>query len=326
MALELFSEGLVLIVSLALLAKSASLAVRYASRLARMSGLGELSIGFVLVSAVTSLPELSIGITSALSSNIGLTIGNVMGANVANVLLIAGVCAFFYPGAVRPSVFGKLSIILFLTALIPLILFQMGSASRLGGIALLLSFLAFSFYSIKKPGMLKKLGFVVTENSIDGLRTKAKKLMQSMVWLGVGIAGVVVSSQFVVGSAVVLAGFLNIAKSVLGATIISLGTTLPELSVSLTAYLKGKRELALGNMVGSAMTNLTLILGTALSLSAFSVNFNVFSELILFTVLASIFLALLIENGRLGRGQGAALLVAYGLFLVFTMLAGRAGQ
>lgn len=315
-----------MVASIALLAKSASIAVRHASMLAGLAGVGELAIGFVLVSVATSLPELSVAITSALSNNVSLTIGNVMGANVANVLLIVGLCAFLYPGSIKRAVFGRLSMVLFLTALIPLLLFQMGTGgSRMGGMVLLAAFVGFSLYSLERPTFLIKAGFAVLPDIERLVNGKGREIAHAFFWLAVGAAGVVISSVFVVNSAVALAGFLGLAKSVLGATIVSIGTTTPELSVSLAAYRMGKRDLALGNAVGSAMTNLTLILGTALSLSAFSVNFNVFSELVLFTVLASIFLALLIENGKLGRSQGAALLVAYGLFLLFTILAGRIG-
>ncbi len=319
--------AIALSVSAVFLAKFSILTVRHASMLAGLTGVGELAIGFILVSVATSLPELSVAVTSALSNNVSLTIGNVMGANVANVLLIVGLCAFLYPGKVKRSVFGRLSMALFLTALIPLLLFRMAdSGSRIGGLILLAAFVGFSFYSLGKPHLLFREGFAVWPNIERLMSTKGNRIAHASLWLAVGVAGVVVSSIFVVNSAVSLAGFLNVAKSVLGATIVSLGTTTPELSVSLAAYRMGKRELALGNNVGSAMVNLTLILGSALSLSAFAVNIGVFSTLLLLAVLASIFLALLIENGRLGRREGAALLVAYGLFLAFTLMAGRIGQ
>lgn len=319
---EIALSGIILAASLFFLSRFASLTVRHASLLARLTGIGELAIGFVLVSVATSLPEFSVAINSALSNNMGLTIGNVMGANVANVLMIVGLCAFLYPGEVRRPVFGKLSAVLFLTALIPLLLFHLGNWSRAGGLMLLATFAGFVVYSFGRPDVLTRHGFSVPpifEHISDG---RGRKLSHASFWLAVGVAGVVVSSRFVVDSAVSLAGFLGIAKSVIGATIISLGTTTPELSVGLAAYRSGKRELALGNSVGSAMVNLTLILGSALSLSAFAVNLGVFSTLLLLAVLASILLALMIENGKLGRSQGAALLVAYGLFLAVTVLAG----
>lgn len=320
---EIALSGIILTASLFFLSRFASLTVRHASLLAKLTGIGELAIGFVLVSVATSLPELSVAITSALSNNVSLTIGNVMGANVANVLLIVGLCAFFYPGRVRRPAVGKLSAVLFLTALIPLLLFHLGNWSRAGGLLLLATFAGFVFYFIGRPDVLIRHGFSVPpifERISDG---RGRKLSHASFWLAVGVAGVVISSKFVVDSAVSLAGFLGIAKSVIGATIISLGTTTPELSVALAAYRSGKRELALGNSVGSAMVNLTLILGSALAISSFSVNLKAFSTLVLLTVLASLFLAALIDRETIGRREGAALLVAYGLFLAVTVLAGR---
>lgn len=321
--LGMISNLLILIVSLFALNQASNLTIKHSVKIAGATGLGKATVGFILVAFSTSLPELFVAIFAIIEpENVGISIGNVLGSNITNICLVLGIIfvlialkysgnAKFIPAMVKEETRG-LHFALLVASVIPLALLYIGSARQLIGVSLLLVFI-YNMYQLSK-----------TRNTVEGLalpgeRHKLKKYIAIAI---LGAAGVVVSSYFIVGTASYLALSIGIPKVIIGATIVAIGTSLPELVTSLDSIKKGHADLALGNIVGSCFMNITLILGVTLVAAPFSVNIAVFSKLIIFSLIANLFLSYFLSNEKIGWQEGAIFLFIYCLFLVTSISGG----
>lgn len=308
---------LIFAISIVVLAKASHIVIKNSVKLARITKLGELVFGFILLSVATSMPELAVSFSAIASGNVGISIGNLLGSNVANLGLVLAIPAMMAPIAVRRGTFRKLPSLLFFSSIIPLFFLTMHEMSRFVGGALIAVFVLFALYSMKRKLSLK----LVHEEPKDLLK---KLLMpfqfyKALALLLFGILIVIVSSTFVVSSASGISSSLGIAESVIGATIIAIGTSLPELSVSLTAIKTKHHRMAIGTTIGSCLTNITLILGIVLLLSPAAVNIKIFSTLLFFVIGITMVSWYFFTTGRkLDRMEGTILLFIYILFLIST--------
>ena len=254
--------------------------------------------------------------------NVGISIGNVLGSNITNICLVLGTIfvlialkysgnAKFIPAMVKEETRG-LHFALLVASVIPLALLYIGSARQIIGISLLLVFI-FNIYRLSK-----------TRNSIAGptLEGENNKLKKYILMAVLGSAGVVASSFFIVETAPYLATAVGVPKVVIGATIVAIGTSLPELVTSIDSIKKDHADLALGNIVGSCFMNVTLILGVTLVAAPFSVEIAIFSKLIIFSLIANLFLSYFLSNEKIGWQEGAIFLFIYCLFLVTSVSGG----
>jgi len=301
-----------LVVSVAVLARSSGFVVDNAMKLSKFFGISQLAIGFILIAVSTSLPELSVSVVSSAANEGAIAAGNVFGSNIANILLILGTGAFLYGLKISATSLRDIGLVLLLTTIISVyIIFnssvQGNALSFIEGALLLSIFVIYAWYSIAKKG--------TEESNNNGKVTKAKAL-NAFLFFGVGILAVIVSSGFVVESAVKLAKLLGIAESFIGATIIAIGTSLPELSVDLQAIRKKHYGLALGDAIGSNMVNVTLVLGTAAVINPIHVQIPVFIAALLFAVIANmVLLYVAAVNKRIARLGGALFLVTYAIYI-----------
>jgi len=319
----LIGNLLILIAALFALNQASNLTIKHSVKIAGTTGLGKATVGFILVAFSTSLPELFVAIFAIMEpENVGISIGNVLGSNIANICLVLGIIfvliavkysdnAKFLPAMVKEETRG-LHFALLVASVIPLALLYVGSARQLIGVSLLLVFI-YNIYRLSK-----------TRNGIKGpaLEGDKHKLKKYIIMAVLGVAGVVTSSYFIVETAPYLAISAGIPKVVIGATIVAIGTSLPELVTSLDAIKKGHADLALGNIVGSCFMNITLILGVTLVAAPFSVNIEIFSKLIIFSLIANLFLSYFLSNEKIGWQEGAILLFIYCLFLVTSVNGG----
>lgn len=299
----MFESLALLLFSLAVLALSADFVVDHAVRLARFFKLSNAAVGFLLVSVATSLPELAVGLQSALRGEVALSVGNVLGANLADIALIGGLMAFTAGFIVSREDYADLTKALLIASVLPL--FLLLDLGKLTGVILILVFAVFFASIIRKRVELGGLAEV-----------SKREAAASGVLFAAGLTGVFFSSDFVVSSALSISSELGLAQAFVGAAILALGTTLPELMVSLTAIKKGNVGLALGNIAGSCVTNLGLVLGSASLIQVLDANRLVFFELVAFTVGANALFWFFTGRGRLGRWEGAALLAVYFGFLL----------
>ena len=303
-------QFLVLATSLFFLVKSSDAVSNSAARIASFTGLGQMTIGFLLLSVVTSLPELAVAVSSISTGDVGISIGGLFGSNVANIGLILGLTAILAPTAFRitEKSFKSLALMLLLCSIVPIMaLVPFGSNVYLG-VLLLFLFGLFVGYSIKSK-------FNMESEEVE----RPQGLKRELLITFMGVAVVLASARFVVSSSVSISHFFNVEEAVIGATVVAVGTSLPELSVSLAAARKKHMNLALGNILGSCFTNLTLILGVVLAMSTFRVNITVFVELIIVLLLVNLALWRMLVDSKIGLMDGLILLLLYIFFLGSTL-------
>jgi len=314
---DFVTQLIIFMISIVALSKTSHIVIDNSVKLARMTKLGELVIGFILLSVATSIPEFAVSFSALLSGDIGISIGNLLGSNIANLGLILGISAIIVPIAVKRTVFNRLLTILFMSSMIPLLLLTLAEVSRIVGSFLITAFCLFSIYSVKKNITAGIMGR--EPRSIVKKFLLPFKFYKSIAMLCIGMVGVMISSKFVVSSASAIASLMYIAESVIGATVIAIGTSLPELSVSLSAIKNEHPKIALGNLIGSCLTNLTLVLGLILIFSPFAISMHVFSTLLFFTLSTTIIVWYFFTTDRvLDRREGLFLLFIYIIFLITT--------
>lgn len=307
---------LVLVASLAVLAKASDVTINNSVKVADITGFGKTTVGFILVAFSTSLPELFVSVFAATGQGaIGVAVGNVLGSNIANICLILGICfllvtlkcpkyACLYPSMAKEEI-GSLYFGLFAASMIPLALLYIDEASRFVGVALLTVFVVYLY-------QLSKVKKVKEEGSTGGER---KKLRVYSLLVLLGAALVVASSFFLVGSASYIARIAGVPSVVVGATIVAFGTSVPELATCVAATRKGHFDLALGNIVGSGFINITCILGVTLVASPLSVNMAAFSKLVIFSLITNLLLWYFLSSEKLTWREGAVLLFVYSVFI-----------
>lgn len=294
-----------LLLGLLILIKSSSITIDRAVKLSKLSGISQLAIGFIFIAVITSLPELSIGIISSLQGNGILSMGNLIGANISNLTLVLGSIAFigFNLGKIYSRQIEQSVII---TTAIAIFLIILGNAGFIFGIFCLAIFYIFSS-SIAK---------VAIEVEVEGI--KSLEIIKAVFHLLLAISFVIIAAYIVTNSSIALAESLGITESVIGATILAIGTTLPELSVSLAAARKRNISLAIGNIVGSMITNLTLILGVVSLINPIVFGHDIITALSFLIAVNLIFL-LLAHRMKFGIREGVALLSIFILYLIIIL-------
>lgn len=314
-----------LVAGLAILIAGAEALVRGASSLGRSVGITPLVIGLTIVAFGTSAPELTVNIYSAIKGSTDLALGNIIGSNIANILLILGVTACLTPLVVKSSTV-RWEIPLALLAMLLVfvfgsdILFDGGAQNimtRSDGIALLGFFIIFMFYVF---------ALVSNESASqdEGTETEGKPLgFWSATGLSlVGLIGLVLGGKMLVDQAVVLATLAGLSEAVIGLTVVAIGTSLPELATSIVAALKKEVDIAVGNIVGSNIFNVFWILGVTSVIAPLPSpdGFMVDASVAILATLA-LFLALFVGNKhQLDRWQGVVFVLAYIGYLTYLVI------
>jgi cation:H+ antiporter len=330
---DLVFNILVIGVSFLVLNWASNLAINNALKVSKVTRLGKTAIGFSLIAFSTSLPELTVAIIAATSGGASLSVGNVLGSNIVNIALIVGLAAFIIyfkrPRQYNPTdgsnstvipafakeELGSIHFGLLVASVIPLVLIYVNQATWALGFVLISIFVVY-MYQLAKVRMPEENGGVNPD--------ERKKLKRFLIFTILGALGVVVSANFLVDSAVSIAGTIGIPQTVIGATIVAFGTSLPEITMDLKAFAKGHPALAFGDIIGSSFINITLILGITLFLpamfgNAVTMNMGVYQNLVIFSIITNLFFWYFLSQGKLGKKEGALFLFIYALFLVTTI-------
>lgn len=299
-------DFLILAALVLVLAKSASVVVDNIMKLSDFFGLGQLAVGFILLSTATSLPEFSVGVISSVSGEGAISAGNVFGSNVADILLVLGIIAFIGKIVVKREELNGIALVLLLTSLITIYVIFTSGLGRLEGLVLLLVFVVYAFYLLQSKRGQQGVGS----------RVSKREALSAFLWFCFGIAVVLVSSGLTVEFAVKVVKSFGLAPSFIGATVIAVGTSLPELSVDLAAARKKKYGIVIGDAVGSCMTNITLVLGTSALIHPMFFGMKVFLAVLLFALAANILLFYFASTTKkFGRREGAVMLLFYLVYL-----------
>ena len=264
--MDMVIQILLLVLGFALLVKGADWFVDGAAGIATKFGIPQLVIGLTIVAMGTSAPEAAVSITAAFAGNAEITIGNIVGSNVLNILIILGITALVYPVAVqKSSLIFDIPVVLFATAIL-FVLGYDGNISRLDGIIMLVIFVAylfFLFWDAKRPKKLESAEVQQEEAENEETKNEGKNLSlpKALIFTVIGLVLIVAGSNFVVKSATFIATALGLSQRFIGLTIVALGTSLPELFTSVTAAMKKNSDIAVGNIVGSNIFNILFIVG-----------------------------------------------------------------
>ncbi|WP_405120059.1 calcium/sodium antiporter [Pseudomonas leptonychotis] len=314
-----------LIAGLVLLVAGAEVLVRGAAKLAAQFGIPPLVIGLTVVAFGTSAPETAVSVQAAFNNSGDLAIGNVVGSNIANVLLILGMTALFAPLIVSRQLIRLDVPIMIGASLVVYALAWDGSLSRLDGALLfagIISYTAFLIISSRRSKDANEDDEFAKEFGLD----EPAKPYAWAINLGLIIAGLVLlvsGSNFLVEGAVSLARTLGLSELVIGLTVVAIGTSLPELATSITAALKGERDIAVGNIVGSNIFNLLCVLGLASMVSPQAINVAANALAFDFPVMIAVAVACLpifFSGYRINRWEGLLFLAYYAAYTVYLVL------
>ena len=285
--------------------------IRYVLVISKALGLSEIAAGFILLSVITSLPELSVSIVASLAGEGGLSVGNVLGSNIANLTIILGLAVLISRKEImiKGQTQKELVQFLFISSIIPLFIVQRGSLGPVLGIVLLTLFAYFGVTVSRK-----------TEVKIIEETPKQQK-EENMVRVGikflVGVTLIILLSKVAVDSSIDIADFVGLPTSIIGATIIGLGTSLPELATTIQALKQGQVNMALGNLLGSCITNITLILGVSSLLSFSEVNVVAVQSIMFYVLLSSLSVWYLVgASERLTKKSAIFLCMIYVIFIL----------
>ncbi len=311
------------IIGFIFLIKGADFLVDGAASIARRLNISDLVIGLTVVAFGTSTPELSVNIIASFKGNSDIAIGNVVGSNIANVFLILGVSSIIYPLAVTKGTVWKeiplsllAAIVLFVTANDQLLDgSQVSDLTRIDGLVFLSFFIIFIYYT---ASIAKRI-----EGMEEHVPAKQYGWLQSFLYIILGLIGLTLGGRWIVDGAVTFATQFGMSESLIGLTIVAVGTSLPELATSAVAAYKRNAEIAVGNVVGSNIFNIFFVLGISAIIKPlpFQMKNNLDIGVV---ILSSLLLFLFMFTGKkqsLDRWEGLIFLVCYGVFvayLVFT--------
>lgn len=338
--IALFVLGLVLLV------KGADFFVKAAATIAQKLGVSEFVIGLTLVAIGTSVPELASSVIAALKEQSGIVIGNVVGSNIANIGLILGIGALIARMKTEEEMLKRDGYIMLFAALIFYVFIINGAISRGEALIFLLLYLAYTMflfeakpksnenYAFKEfiryfiefkylvalgsrifPGINKKENSIPGERRIEELSRAG--LIRDFIVLGISGFAIVFGANNLVNAAIFFAEFFAIPKTVIGISLVALGTSLPELGVTLSAARQGYGTMAVGNVLGSNIANIFLVIGVSALIFPLSIIKSTVFYITPFMIFMSILLLVFIKGGwEIKRMEGVVFLVLYSLFLI----------
>ena len=307
MIIELVVPLLIFSISLVVLASASHFTIKSIEELIALTGLSEASAGFVILAVMTSTPEIIVALFSVLQGTPGISIGDILGSNVFNVGAVLGILGMLgFLKTCCTDLLVELTDILFITSLIPLLLVIFKVASPIIGVVLLGTFLV-NIYLMAK----KRTPMVKTNNSA-AVGKRSRKTVATMLILS--FAGVIIAARLVVSSGINIALILGAPPILIGVKVVAIGTSLPELTLDFAAVRRGRVQLAIGDIIGSNLTNLTLVLGLVLLTSPFAVDMTIFTEILPFLLITTIIFWRFLTRGGVSQVGGIILIMTYILF------------
>ena len=305
----MFLQVFILLVGFLLLVKGADWFVEGAAGIAKKLGIPQLIIGLTIVAMGTSMPEAAVSITAALQENAGITIGNIVGSNILNILIILGVTALITNVAIQKStLYYEIPYMIAITIVLMIFGITGGEITFIEGIVFWLLFIVFLGYLF----VMSKKG-----NSQEDEEVKDIPVWKCILFMVVGGVMVVKGSDFAVSGASAIARFFGMSERFIGLTIVAFGTSLPELVTSVTAAKKGNAGIAIGNIVGSNIFNILFVIGTTALIC--TVPFE--SKFIIDTIIAIASGVVLwlgtYKNRELRKPCGIVMLLGYAAYFIY---------
>lgn len=305
--MEIIVSMLMLALGFFMLVKGADWFVEGASGIADRFGIPQLIIGLTIVAMGTSAPEAAVSITAALKGSADITIGNIVGSNILNILIILGISSIIVPLAVSKSVLRRE--IPFMTA-VTVLLFWLGVDGKIGfldGVVLSLIFLFYLgwlFFTARK------------DKEADMAAVEKTSLWKSLLGTGAGLVLIIAGSHAAVDGASNMAEILGMSERFIGLTIVALGTSLPELVTSVSAARRGNADIAIGNIVGSNIFNILFVVGISALITPVPFSVGFYIDIVTAVSACILLLCLSVQHHKLSRTGGIVLVAAYILYFV----------
>jgi cation:H+ antiporter len=297
-----------LLVSFFFIAIASDRVIIYTTKLSAYYGLSQMSAGFIVLSVVTSLPELFVSIFAVISGQSGISVGNVLGSNIANLTVIIGL-AILLSGmkfSLKSTSQKELAEFLFVLSLIPMFIVERGSLGPILGVVLLILFVMFTLNISKKAGKIKALGFM-----------RKSELSKTIVKFIISIGILLFFSKIVVDNSINIAEILGLAPSIIGATMVAIGTSIPELATTVQAVKRHYFSMAFGNILGSCIANITLILGITSLFSVSEVSSIATGGMMFFVLASTLSVWYFVNTSKyLGKKTAIMLIIIYVLFVL----------
>ena len=307
--MEIVWQLLLLAVGFLMLVKGADWFVDGAAGIAEKFGIPHLVVGLTIVAMGTSAPEAAVSITAALKGNAGITIGNIVGSNILNVLVILGIASVIVPIKVAKSTV-KIEIPYMLA--VTFLLLALGCTGnkivRWEGVVLWAAFILYLLYLF---WMAKKDKADVDEETAD------QPVWKLLLMIVVGIVLIMLGSDFAVDAATELARIFGMSERFIGLTIVALGTSLPELVTSVAAACKGKADIAIGNIVGSNVFNILFVVGTTALITPVVCESKFIIDMVISAAAGILLWLCVVKDHKLSRAGGIVMLVSYAAYFVY---------
>jgi len=291
-----------------------------ASSIAKRFNISDMVIGLTIVSIGTSMPEMSISVISALKGNTDIAVGNILGSNIANILLILGLSSIVYPLTIQKNTqYKEIPLSILAILLIGIcgndIFFDHGTSnvlSRIDGIVFLCFFVIFMYYTFQ----------ISSTNDVELEDVKQQPLWKSVLYVVVGMVGLYFGGNYFVEGAIIIARYFGMSDAIIGLTIVALGTSLPELATSLVAASKKNSDIAIGNVVGSNILNVFLILGVTSTIKPLPLHAtaNVDISVALFASLLLFLSTMVFRKRIITRGEGFVFVSVYVAYMVYLIV------
>ena len=306
----MYIELLVLLAAIVVLAKASEVVIDSSIKISEFYQISQLAVGFIVIAFATSIPDFMVSVLAAHSGNTAMAIGDALGSSIANIALVLGLGAMFRKIRIRREKMIESAELLLLISLLPLIILPRTTVGFFEGMVFLLIFALYGFFVFKQK---------ITLQMKDGV-TK-KEVHKSIIFLVLALLLVVVAAKFTVDYGVIIATLVGVPPALIGMTLIAFGTTLPELMVDFTAIRRGYANLAIGDILGSTVINLTLVVGTALLIKPAVVDFQVFLlPLVTLLLVNSLLTYSLLKHEGINKQFGLIFILIYITFLLIEFL------
>ena len=318
--MEMLKAIALLLVGFVFLIKGADFFVDGSSSVAKKLKVPSLIIGLTIVAMGTSLPELSVSITASMAGSNALAVSNVIGSNIFNLMVVLGASALLAPLVVGKDVLKKDFPFSVLCAVLLLGLGYVGmELARIDGVIFLAIFVAFLVNQVLTAMKARRAAMNANEAPAEG-DIKEISMALSLLFIVGGAVAVKFGGDWVVYGAKTIAAAFGLSENLIGLTIVALGTSLPELVTSMVAARKNELDMAVGNVVGSNVFNILMILGVAATMSPIAFIMENVIDIGILVALSVLVWVLCFRKGRLGRGEGAIMLLGYAAYLVYIII------
>lgn len=318
--MQYWMSYVILVIGFALLTKGADFFVEGAAAVAKKLKVPAFIIGMTIVAMGTSAPECAVSVTAALKGNNQLAVSNAVGSNIFNLMVVCGACALVVPLAVKTSVLRREFPFSILVAVLLLAAGMAGmEIGRGDGILLLTVFVVFLYWMVRTAIKARSQQESVHKQEQDGMDEDVRDLsaIRCIIYIIGGLAAIVLGGDWVVDGASVIAQSFGMSQNLVGLTVVAFGTSLPELVTSFTAARKNQSDMALGNVIGSNIFNVLLILGLAAAISPMTFNMENVIDTIILVIMSIEVYFFSRKDHDIRRSEGIIMLAEYAAYVVY---------